>query len=82
VEEIELRADAAVVALSRLLEHQQVRVLVLAPRPGRAVDALQHLVLRITAPVRARDLHHLKTLSLPVDGTCARGTGRRSRPSR
>jgi hypothetical protein len=64
VVEVELRADAAVVALLRLLEHVQVGFLVLLLRPRRAVDALEHLVLRVAAPVRARDLHELEDLEL------------------
>ena len=64
VEEIELRAELAVVALLRLLEHLQVRVLLLLLRPGGAVDALEHLVLRVAAPVGAGDLHELEDLQL------------------
>jgi hypothetical protein len=40
VEQIELRGEAAVVALLRLLQHLEVRVLVFLLRPRRAVDAL------------------------------------------
>ncbi len=68
VEEIELRAEAPVVALLGLLQHLEVRVLVLLLPPGRAVDALEHLVLRIAAPVRARDAHQLEHLELAGRG--------------
>src|SRR3970282_731305 len=37
-------------------------------RPGRAVDALEHLVLRVTAPVRPGDAHQLEYLELPGRG--------------
>ncbi len=68
VEEVERRAEAAVVALFRLLEHVQVGLLVLLLRPGRAVDALEHLVPVVAAPVGARDLHELEDLELAGGG--------------
>ena len=64
VEQIELLAELAVVALLRLLQPVQVGVLVLLLRPRRAVDPLQHLVLRVAAPVGARHLHQLEHLQL------------------
>jgi len=39
-------------------------------RAGGAVNALQHLVARIAAPVSPATLVSLKALSLPVEGTC------------
>ena len=67
VEEIELRAEPPVVALLRLLEHLEIRVLVFLLRPGGAVDALEHLVAGVAAPVRPRDAHQLDNF-LTVDG--------------
>ena len=64
VEEIELAAEPAVVALLGFLERVQIGVQVFLVRPGGAVDALQHLVLRIAAPVGAGDLHQLEDLEL------------------
>ena len=52
------------VALLGLLEHLEVGVLVFLVRPGGAVDALEHLVLRVAAPVRAGDAHQLEDLQL------------------
>ena len=64
VEQVELRAELAVVALLGLLEHLQVGVLVFLLRPCGAVDPLQHFVLRVAAPVRAGDAHQLEHLEL------------------
>ncbi len=77
VEEVELLAELAVVALLGFLEHVQVGVLVFLLRPGRAVDALQHLVLRVAAPVGAGDLHQLEDFELARwTARAGRGTGR------
>jgi hypothetical protein len=64
VEQIELLAELAVVALLGLLEHVQIGVQVLLLGPGGAVDALQLLVLRVAAPVGAGHLHQLEDLEL------------------
>ena len=64
VEQVELAAELAMVALLGLLEHVQVLLQLVLRRPRRAVDALQHLVLRVAAPVRAGDLHQLEVLEL------------------
>src|SRR2546421_792793 len=65
VEEIELRAKPAMVALLRLLQHAQIRVEIFLLCPRGAVDALEHLVLRVAAPVRAGDPHQLEVFELP-----------------
>src|SRR5690606_17960144 len=64
VEEIEELAEAAMVALLGFLEAVQVLVEILLARPGGAVDPLQHLVVRIAAPVRSGKLHQLEGLDL------------------
>ena len=64
VEEVELLAELAVVALLGFLDAVEVGVEVLLLRPRRAVDALEHLVARIAAPVGAGDLHELEHLEL------------------
>ena len=64
VEEVELAAELAVIALLGLLEHAQVALQLVLGRPGGAVDALQHLVAMVAAPVRAGDLHQLEVLQL------------------
>ena len=64
VEQVELLADAPVVALLGLLQARQVLLELLLVGPGRAVDPLQHLVARVAAPVGARDFHQLERLEL------------------
>ena len=63
-EEVELLAELAVIALLGLLEHVQVRIEVSLLLEGRAVDALQHLVVLITAPVSTGNAHELQSLDL------------------
>ncbi|MCY1220149.1 hypothetical protein D9M72_321510 [compost metagenome] len=64
VEQVERLAQFAVVALLSLFQHVQVGFLVFLLRPGRAVDALKHLVVGIAAPVGAGHLHQLEDLQL------------------
>ena len=64
VEEVEFLAEAAMVALFRFFEHVEVGGLFVLRGPGRAVDALQHFVLAVAAPVGARHLHELVDLEL------------------
>ena len=55
---------AAMVAFFRLFEHLEIGGLFVLRRPGGAVDALKHFVLRVAAPVGAGHLHqavHLQT---------------------
>jgi hypothetical protein len=44
VEQVQFAAQLAVVALFGLFQHRQVLLQVVLGGPGRAVDALQHLV--------------------------------------
>ena len=60
VEQVHLLADAAVVAAFRLLQHMQVGVEFLLVAPGGAIDARQHGVAVIAAPIRAGHLHQLE----------------------
>ncbi len=60
VEQVHLLADAAVVAAFRLLQHMEVGVEFLLVAPRGAVDARQHGVAVIAAPIRAGDLHQLE----------------------
>ena len=64
VEQVEILADAPVVALLGLFEAVQVFREILVVEPGGAVDALEHLVARIAAPVGAGHLHQLEGLEL------------------
>ena len=68
VEKIELLANAAVVAPLGLFQHVEVGLLIFLLGPGGPVDALQHLVLGVTSPIGARDLHQLKDLEFPGGG--------------
>ncbi len=66
VEEIEQPGELAVIALLRLFQTVQVGIEVFLLRPGRAIDALQHGVLRIAAPVGAGQLHQLERARQPA----------------
>ncbi len=52
------------VALLRLFESEQVILQLFFVRPGRAVDALEHRVPRIAAPISAGDLRQLEGAQL------------------
>ena len=62
VEEVELRAEPAVVALLRLLEQLQARVEVLLAEERGAVDPGQLRVVRVAAPVGAGERGELERL--------------------
>ncbi len=62
VEQVELLAQPAVVALLRLLDPLEVRVEVLLVEERRPVHAGQLLVLLVAAPVRARERRQLHGL--------------------
>ena len=53
------------VAALGLLQHVQVGLELLLVRPRGAIDPLEHLVVGIPAPVRARDAHELERLAEP-----------------
>ena len=62
VEQVELLAELAVVALFGLLDAQDIGGQLLLVGPGRAVDALQLLVLGVATPVGAGDAGQLEGL--------------------
>src|SRR5579884_1957115 len=62
MEEVELRAQAAMVAGPRLLEPLEVRVQIFLPVEGRAVDPGQLRLRRVAAPVRAGETRQLQRL--------------------
>ena len=64
VEEVELLADDAVVALLRFFHLVQPRVEFLLREEGGGVDALQHLPLLVAAPVGARGREQLEVLEV------------------
>ena len=63
-EEVKLFAELAVVATLGLLEELEVARKVGLVLPGGAVDALQHGLVRVAAPVGARHAHELEGLAL------------------
>src|SRR3546814_17574841 len=64
MEQVEIAADLAVVAALGLFEHVQVGVLVVFGGPGRDVDALEHLVVAVAAPIGAGHFHQLEDLEI------------------
>ena len=62
VKQVELAPQAPVVALLGLFEHREVVLQIVLARPGGAVDALQHLVAVVTAPIGPGHLHQLEVL--------------------
>ena len=62
MEEIEFATKAAVITLFGLSEHLEISLLLILRRPGRTVDALEHFVLAVAAPVGARHLHQVMHL--------------------
>src|SRR5690606_26898001 len=60
MKEVHLLADTPVVAPLGFLEALQVFLELLLVGPRGAIDALQHLVARVAAPVRARELRELE----------------------
>src|SRR4029077_16568283 len=68
MKEIKLAADAAVIALFRLLDPVQVFVELLLVGPGRSVDPLQHGIARIPAPVGPGDLGQFERFKLARRG--------------
>ena len=63
-EQLQLAPETAVVPLLRLLQHAQVPVEGLAAGEGGAVDALQHLVALVAAPVGAGHAEQLVVADL------------------
>jgi hypothetical protein len=64
MEEVELPAELAMVALLGLFEHVQIGFLVFLAHPGGAVDPLQLFVAMVAPPVGAGQLHQLEDLEL------------------
>ena len=61
-EQVELLAEHAMVALLGFLDAREVRVEILLLEEGGAVNALQHLPLRVAAPIRAGRVRQLEVL--------------------
>src|SRR5205807_10345382 len=60
--EVELAPELAVVALLRLLEPPEMLVELFLGEPGGAVDALEHRVALVPAPIGARGRQELEVL--------------------
>ena len=69
-EQVQLRAEAAVVAPLGLGDLVQVRLQRLLALPRRAVDALQLLVLLVPPPVRGGGAHEPEGRDVAGGGTC------------
>ena len=63
VKQIELAAELAVVALLGFLDLLQIGVELFLLRKRRAVDARQHRIVAVAAPIGARDLHQLERIA-------------------
>src|SRR5690606_30035061 len=63
MEEIHLTANLAMVAALCLLDHGDIGLEVGFRRPGRAIDALKHLVAAVAAPIGAGELRQLESLA-------------------
>ncbi len=64
VEQVQLPADAPVIAFFSFFEPGQVVLELLVVGPRRAIDPLQHLVARVAAPVGAGHLHEFEGFEL------------------
>ena len=60
VEQVELAAELAVVALLGFLDLLEISVELFLLGERRAVDARQHRIVAVAAPIGARDLHQLE----------------------
>ncbi len=69
VEEVHLAAEPAMVALLRLLQHVEIGIELGLVVPGGAVDAGEHRIARVAAPIGAGHLHQLEGVAdLPGRG--------------
>jgi hypothetical protein len=68
VEQVHLRADAAMIAPGRLLQPGEMLVELLLGEPAGAVDARQHGVLLIAAPIGPRHAGQLEGLRVEPTG--------------
>src|SRR5690606_20328873 len=64
LEEVQLLAEHAMVALARLLEPVEVRLELVLLEERRRVDALEHLPLLVAAPIGAGGVQQLEVLQV------------------
>ena len=72
--QVELLAQLAVIALLDLLQALQVRIQIRLRFPRGAIDALEHLVLFVSAPVGARDGGELERIAAKRTSVLHMGT--------
>jgi len=68
VEKIQPFTQLSVIALLCFLDSKQIILKCFFISPGGAIDALQHLVVRVSSPVGACDLGELERFELPRVG--------------
>src|SRR5665213_328431 len=68
VKQVQLAADAPVIALLGLLEAVQILIELLLIRPRRSINSLQHWIARVAAPISPRNFHQLERAQLPSRG--------------
>ena len=68
MEQVHLRAQPAMVALGRFLEPGQVGIELLLVQPAGAVDAAEHRVILVAAPVSAGDAGQLECCRIELAG--------------
>ena len=68
VEQIEFAAELAVVPLLGLFQHGQVLLQIFFAGPGRAVNALQHFIAVVAAPISTGHFHQLEMFELAGAG--------------
>ena len=60
MEQIEFAPQFAVIALFGFFQHGQVLLQLVFGRLGRTINALQHFIAMVAAPVSAGQLHQLE----------------------
>ena len=68
MKQIHLAPEAPVIALFSFFQAMEIGLEVLLRRPGGAVNALQHFVVGIAAPIGAGDLGQLEGADAPSGG--------------
>ena len=63
MEQVHFTTQFAVIALGGLFQHMQVLFQVIAVLEGHAIDALQHRVLAVAAPIGTRHIHQLERVT-------------------
>src|SRR4051812_28882519 len=74
VEQVHLLADLAMIALGRLFQAEEMLIELLLVEPAGAVDAAEHRIGLVAAPIGARDARQLERLGIEL----ARGSQMRA----